>query len=389
MIQKLWYFLRTTLAPRRANKKYPSRLIVQALILAGGSGTRFWPLSRRSRPKQLLPLDVPAGRRCGATEHSLLRQTVDRLAPEIPPAAVWVCTTRALADAIRAQLPEVPPDQILAEPEGRNTAPAIGWSIRSMPASVRDGVVAVLPSDHRFGDAASFRRTLLEASIAILRDDRVIALGVTPRWAETGYGYLELGAEIDPSTGLRRVVRFTEKPDAATARDYFAGNNHLWNAGIFLFRGSTLLRHLAGFEPEIASGIETMARSPERTAEIYPTLKSISIDYAVMERLGSVAGPSIATLPLDCAWSDLGSWEALAEILESGDDGNRSRGDVLALDATDNLLYADEGTVAVLGVEGLVVVRTGDSVLVMPRERSQEVRLIVDELKRRQRTDLL
>ncbi len=357
---------------------------MQALILAGGSGTRFWPLSRRSRPKQLLPLDVPAGRPSGATEHSLLRQTVDRLAPEIEPAAVWVCTTRALAGAIRAQLPEVPPQQILAEPEGRNTAPAIGWSIRSMPAAVRDDAVAVLPADHRFGDPAAFRRALLDGAAAIRRHDRVLTLGVTPRWAETGYGYLELGAELDSATGLRQVVAFTEKPEAATARDYLEGGRHLWNAGIFLFRGSTLLRHLAAFEPEMAGRIETMAEAPERVAEIYPSLKSISIDYAVMERLDS-----IATLPLDCGWSDLGSWEALAEVLPSGDDGNRSRGDVLAIDAADNLLYADEGTVAVLGVEGLVVVRTGDSVLVMPKERSQEVRRIVDELKRRQRTDLL
>ncbi len=348
---------------------------MQALILAGGSGTRFWPLSRRSRPKQLLPLD---------SAHSLLRQTVDRLAPEIGPEAVWVCTTQALAGAIRAQLPEVPADQILAEPEGRNTAPAIGWSIRSMPEAVRREVIAVLPADHRFGDVAAFRRALLEASGAVERDDRVIALGVTPRWAETGYGYLELGAELEAETGLRAVARFTEKPDGATAREYFEGGRHLWNAGIFLFRGTTLLRHLASFEPEMASGLEAMAEDGERTAEIYPRLKSISIDYAVMERL-----KSIATLPLDCGWSDLGSWEALAEVLPSGDGGNRSRGDVVAIDAADNLLYAEEGTVAVVGVEGLVVVRTGDSVLVLPKERSQEVRKIVDELKRRGRDELL
>ncbi len=348
---------------------------MQALILAGGSGTRFWPLSRRSRPKQLLPLDG---------DHSLLRQTVDRLAPDVEPSAVWVCTTRALAEPIRAQLPEVPAGQILAEPEGRNTAPAIGWSIRSMPEAIRDEVIAVLPADHRFGDAAEFRRALLVAAAAVERDDRVVALGVTPRWAETGYGYLELGAEIDAGIGLRQVTRFTEKPDADTAREYFEGKRHLWNAGIFLFRGSTLLRHLARFEPEIARGIELMAEAPERTDEIYPGLKSTSIDYAVMERLDS-----ITTLPLDCGWSDLGSWEALAEILEGGDGGNRSRGDVVALDAADNLLYAEQGTVAVLGIEGLVVVRTGDSVLVLPKERSQEVRRIVDELKRRRRTDLL
>lgn len=352
---------------------------MQALILAGGSGTRFWPLSRRDRPKQLLPLEA---------DHSLLRQTVERLAPEIGPASVWVCTTRDLADAIRADLPQVPGDQILAEPEGRNTAPAIGWSIRSMPDALRRGVVAVLPADHRFGDAASFRRTLLDAAAVVERDDRVIALGVTPRWAETGYGYLELGDDLDREIGLRQVARFTEKPDAATARSYLDGRNHLWNAGIFLFRGSTLLRHLAAFEPEIADGIEEIAEAPERAAEIYPRLKSISIDYAVMERLGTDGTPAIATLALDCDWSDLGSWEALAEILPADGDGNRSRGDVLAIEATDNLLYADQGTVAVLGVEGLAVVRTGDSVLVIPRQRSQEVRKIVDRLKRR-RPDLL
>ncbi len=348
---------------------------MQALILAGGSGTRFWPLSRRLRPKQLLALEG---------EHSLLQQTVDRLAPTIEPTAVWVCTTEALADAIRQQLPEVPPHQILAEPEGRNTAPAIGWSLRSMPEEIRNEPVAVLPADHRFADPTAFRETLLLAKAAVERDDRVMTLGVTPRWAETGYGYLELGDEIDPKTGLRDVASFTEKPDADTAQGYYQDRTHLWNAGIFLFRGTTLLSHLARFEPEIGRGLELMAQQPERTAEIYPTLPSISIDYAVMERL-----ESIATLPLDCGWSDLGSWEALAEILPANGDGNRAQGDTLAIDARDNLLYSDAGTIAVLGVEGLVVVRTGDAVLVMPKDRSQEVRRIVKEYRSRQRNDLL
>lgn len=348
---------------------------MQALILAGGSGTRFWPLSRRSRPKQLLPLEG---------DRSLLQQTVDRLAPTIEPAAVWVCTTEALAESIRDQLPAVPQRQILAEPEGRNTAPAIGWSIRSMPAEVQAETIAVLPADHRFADAAGFRATLARAATAVERDDRVIALGVTPRWAETGYGYLELGEPVAAGNGLREVASFTEKPDAATARDYYAGKRHLWNAGIFVFRGTTLLRHLMRFEPQIGRGLEAIAESPERTAEIYATLRKISIDYAVMERLGS-----IATLPLDCGWSDLGSWEALAEILPQDGAGNCGRGDTLAIDASDNLLYADRGSVAVLGIEGLVVVRTEDTVLVIPRERSQDVRQLVDELRQRRRADLL
>jgi len=352
---------------------------VQALILAGGSGTRFWPLSRKSRPKQLLALEA---------DRSLLQTTVDRLAPLVEPPAVWVCTTRMLAEAVREQLPEVPPEQILVEPEGRNTAPAIGWSLRSMPEEVRRGGVAVLPADHRFADAAAFRATLSRAAEAVRSHDLVMTLGVTPHRPETGYGYLELGSVGEETTakpgGLRAVRRFVEKPDAATAERYMRDGNHLWNAGIFVFRGTALLRHLARFEPEIAQGLEAIAAAPERTDEIYPTLRSISIDYAVMERL-----ESIATLPLDCGWSDLGSWEALAEVLPAGEDGNRSRGDVLAIDAADNLLWADRGTVAVLGVRDLVVVRTDDCILVVPRERAQEVRRLVEMLSRRQRTDLL
>lgn len=348
---------------------------MQALILAGGSGTRFWPLSRKQRPKQLLALEG---------DRSLLQATVDRLAPLIPPTSVWICTTERLVEAVRSQLPEVPPQQILAEPEGRNTAPAIGWSLVSMPESVRQGMVVVLPADHRFADAETFRDTLRTAASTAAKDDRVMTLGVRPRWAETGYGYLELGDEVDSSNGARQVLRFTEKPDSATAERYVSAGQHLWNAGIFLFRGSTLLDHLERFEPAIGEGLRRIAVSPDKTSEIYPELPSTSIDYAVMERLDD-----IGTLPLDCGWSDLGSWEALAEVIPSDDDGNCCRGDVLAVEARDNLLYAERGTIAVVGVEGLVVVRDGDTVLVLPRERSQDVRRIVDALKAGDRQDLL
>lgn len=349
---------------------------MQALILAGGSGTRFWPLSRAARPKQLLALDG---------DDSLLRKTLLRLAPLVQPADVWVCTTAALADGVRRDLPEVPPAQVLCEPEGRNTAPAIGWSVRSMPEAARRGAIAVLPADHRVADAEGFRATLAAAERLVERDDRVMTLGVTPRWAETGYGYLELGKEAETGTeGARRVERFVEKPTLGNAERFFASGRHLWNAGIFVFRGTTFLDLLAVHQPALARGLEAIAAEPGRLADLYRALPADSIDYALMEKLDT-----ISTLPLDCGWSDLGSWEALAEVLAPDAQGNRGRGDVLALDADRNLLFADQGTIAVVGVEGLVVVRTGDAVLVLPKERSQEVRKIVDELKRRGRGDLL
>jgi mannose-1-phosphate guanylyltransferase len=351
----------------------PAETSLRALILAGGSGTRFWPLSRRSRPKQLLALEG---------EQSLLRATVLRLAPLIAPEAVWVCTTAGLAEAVRRELPEVPAAQVLCEPEGRNTAPAIGWAVRSMPEDARRGLIVVLPADHRVGEPPAFRDALLRAARAA-ESAPVVTLGVAPRWAETGYGYLE----AEPGVGdgsVRRVRRFVEKPDAATAAGYLASGRHFWNAGIFVFRGSTLLDLLARLQPALARGLAEIAAAPGRLAEIYPRLPAESIDYAVMEKLDD-----LAMVPLDCGWSDLGSWAALAEVLPTDALGNSGRGDAVAVEAGGNLLFSEGGTIAVLGVEGLVVVRTADAVLVVPKERAQEVRKLIAAISERGRQDLL
>jgi mannose-1-phosphate guanylyltransferase len=349
--------------------------MLSALILAGGSGTRFWPASRRGRPKQFLALDG---------ERSLLQETVDRLAPLVAHEAIWISTTTALADEVARQLPEIARERILVEPAGRNTAPAIGWSLGRMPDDVRAGAVAVLPSDHRIADGASFRATLAAAAEVAGSQDRVLALGVVPRWAETGFGYLELGEELRGVSGLRRVARFHEKPARAEAEAFVASGRFLWNAGMFVFRGERLLDELARTAPELARGLDRLRAEPSKVAELYPALPSISIDYAVMERLDE-----LATLPLDCGWDDLGSWQALFEVLDADADGNRTIGEVFAVESGRNLLVALDGTVAVLGVEDLTVVRTSDTVLVLPRSRTQEVRRIVERLETARRTDLL
>ena len=347
--------------------------VLKALILAGGGGTRFWPLSRVRRPKQLLALD---------SETSLIERTARRLEPLVDSADIWVCTTRALAEQIRRELPKVPAEQILAEPEGRDTAPAIAWSLDRMDAG--GDVVAVLPADHRVADESSFRTSLAAAASVAAREDRVMTLGVVPRWPEPGFGYLELGDVEDESLGLRRVAAFKEKPDLETAKVYLDSGKHLWNAGIFVFRGGRLLDLIAEHAPAIDEGLRAIREQPEQLATHYSRLPKLSIDFAVMEKCDD-----LATLPLDCGWSDLGSWAALAELLPADSAGNATRGRVAALEARDNLLVADQGTIAVIGVSDLVVVRTADAVLVVGKDQAQKVKELVEMLGRGDFADLL
>ena len=340
---------------------------MQALILAGGSGTRFWPLSRKKTPKQLLTF--------GGAE-SLLQATATRLEPLVGPESVWVCTTAALADEVRIQLPQVPSRQVLEEPVGRNTALAIGWSVRSFPNALQDEVVVVLPADHQVDDEKEFRSSLSRAAEFASTSDRILTLGVLPTRPESGYGYLELGAALDDADEVRRVVRFTEKPDSETAREFVASGNFLWNAGIFVFRPSVLLERLAKHQPELSQGIDAIAAEPADLVDIYSSLPAISIDHGLMEKLDD-----LGTVPLDCGWTDLGSWEAIWERIGPDENGNVCRGEAVMIDSEDSLVMSTDGVVAVLGVSGLVVVKTGDAVLVVPKERSQEVRRIVDQLK--------
>ncbi|MBN9166944.1 MAG: mannose-6-phosphate isomerase [Myxococcales bacterium 68-20] len=353
---------------------------VYAVIMAGGAGTRFWPASRSLRPKQLLPL-------AGAENETLLAATVRRLRPLVTEDRVVVVTGEHLAEATARAVPGVPTPQILREPAPRNTAPCIAWANAMIARLDPDAVVMVLPSDHFMTDEPGFQR-VLAAAVASAERGRVTTVGIVPTRPETGYGYIEVGDALDGEA--RAVKRFVEKPDRARAESFVAAgpSSYLWNAGMFFFRvrdmAALLTRHL----PAVASGVARMLEGGEALVhEVFPTLESISIDHGVMEK-----AEGLAVVPGDFGWNDVGSWQSAWELADRDPNGNALGPSDLVIDGKDNLvrsLGASKKTIALVGVNDLVVVETDDAILVIPRERAQDVRLVVDALKKAGKTALL
>lgn len=354
---------------------------VYAVIMAGGAGTRFWPASRSLRPKQLLPL-------AGSSTETLLAATVRRLSPLVTEDRVIVVTGEHLAEGTRKAVPGVPAAQILKEPAPRNTAPCIAWATALVARLDPEAVIAVLPSDHFITDEAAFRR-VLEQAIATAASGRVTTVGIVPTRPETGYGYIEVGEPIDANA--KSVVRFVEKPDRARAEQFLAGKKHLWNAGMFFFRASDMTSLVAQHLPDLAKGIATIDAAPNDAGvvkTVFPTLPSISIDHGVMEKAAN-----LAVVPGDFGWNDVGSWQSAWELAEHDAAGNglEKGGGAIAIDAKNNLVRSLGGkkVIALVGVNDLVVVETDDAVLVIPRDRAQDVRLVVEALKAAGRTELL
>ena len=355
------------------------------LILAGGRGTRFWPKSRRGRAKQVLSF---------LGERSLIQQTVDRLRPVLPPKQIWVLTNDHLRAEIVAQLPEVPERQIIAEPVARNTAPAIGLAAKILNGLDPDSVMGVFPSDHIILDPERFLdlvRPAFEAADA----GRIVVLGIRPRWAETGYGYVEFQDGVEPgATSVSPILSFREKPDAGTAAEFVAAGRFCWNAGMFFWRTSVLLDELRRHLPDTAALLDRVpavnsADFHSTLEAIFPGAENISIDYAVLEKAapaGNVAGIVAAD---EVGWNDVGSWNALYELLPHDPDGNTGRGEALAIDTKGTYFDANGKVVALLGVRDLVVVDTPDALLIADRRRAQDVGKIVKLLEQRKRDDLL
>jgi mannose-1-phosphate guanylyltransferase len=358
---------------------------IHAVILAGGSGTRFWPASRRRMPKQLLPLAGRAG-------EPLIAATVRRIAPLVPAERVWVATGASLVEATAAALPGVPRSHVLAEPVPRNTAPCIAWASATIARADPDAVVAVLPADHFISDEPAFRQVLARA-LAAAQEGWLTTVGIVPTRPETGYGYIEVGDAI--AEGVSAVVRFVEKPTRERAQAFVEGGRHLWNAGMFFYLAKTMQDAMAKHLPAVAAGIERIEAAAARgdearaLAEIFPSLPAISIDHGVMER-----AEHIAVVPGSFGWNDVGSWEVAWEMAARDPQGNVAPEGTIAIDAKGNLVKdltrgAAQKRWALVGVHDLVIVETDDAVLVVPRSRVQEVRAVVDALEARGETEKL
>jgi mannose-1-phosphate guanylyltransferase len=355
---------------------------VFAVILAGGSGTRFWPLSRRARPKQLLRLLGPK---------TLLEETAARICPLIPPERTFVFTSKLVQRGTARLLQNIPRDQIVAEPASRNTAPTLGLAAQEILRRDPEGIMVVLPSDHIIAKEAEFRAIIRTACRWASTAGRSVVLGLKPTRPETGYGYVKLGplAGRAEGRGVYRVQKFTEKPDLRLARRYVRSRRYLWNGGMFIWRAQTLVDNFERFQPEMAKSLRRIARAGgvgarKIFARVYPRLEKISIDYALMEKISQVY-----VVPADIGWSDVGSWAVAYDLMGKDAEKNVRPLRSLALGSEGNLIFSPKKFVAAVGVRDLIVVETEDALLVCHRERSQDVGKAVQALEKRKLDGLL
>jgi mannose-1-phosphate guanylyltransferase len=351
------------------------------LILAGGRGTRFWPRSRRAKAKQVLTFQG---------DRSLIQQTVDRLRPVLPPERIWILTNDHLRAEIVAQLPEVPKRQILAEPAQRNTAPAIGLAAHILQSVDKDSVMSVFPADHIISNPSRYLR-FLKPAFRAAEQGKIAVIGIQPRWAETGYGYIEFEKGVKSgSLEPLAVRRFREKPDPKTAKRFVAAGNYYWNAGMFFWRTDVLLQALREHLGKTATLLASLPPFGNRgfakqLVEVYPLCENISIDFAVIEKAKNVAGLASD----DFGWNDVGSWNAVYDLHTRDSAGNACASETLLHEAAGNYVDAPGKMVALLGVDDLIIVDTPDALLVAGRHRAQEVGELVEALEKRRRDDLL
>jgi mannose-1-phosphate guanylyltransferase len=342
--------------------------------MAGGSGTRLWPRSRESRPKQLLNL---------LSDRTMLQEACQRIAPLVPDDRIFVVTGESYTDVVRQQVPQVPAGNIIGELEGHGTAPCIGLSALHLKRLDPEAVMAVLTADHYIEKADGLRRAL-EAAAQVAEEGHLVTLGIQPNHPSTGYGYIKRAEKLAQANRLDvyRVEKFTEKPDLPTAQAFMESGRYYWNSGMFIWKVSTILREFEKLMPKFHGQLmeidAALGTAEERAVleRVWPQVENETIDYGIMER-----AEDVAVIPVDIGWSDVGDWTALSELLPADAEGNIVIGQHIGLDTESSLIYSPHRLVTTIGLEDMIVVDTADALLVCPRERAQEVRDLVRKLK--------
>ena len=350
------------------------------VIMAGGGGTRFWPLSRHEIPKQLLNL---SGR------DLMINETVDRVATLADKSDIFIVTNVDQVPGMkRATEGRIRPDHILSEPSARNTAACIGYAALEIIKKYGDGIMCIFPSDHFIRDEAVFTATLKEAIEVADAEDALLTLGITPTFPSTGYGYIRF--DKGETALAKKVLEFKEKPDFATAESYLASGEYAWNSGMFVWKASVILEEFRRLLPDVYACLGQIEKALGTEAEadvinaVYPTIPSISIDYGIMEK-----SDRVKVISAEMGWNDVGSWDNLGVLYEEDEAGNVFAGDHLAIDTKDCITYSGKRLITTIGVENLIVVETEDAILVCDKSRAQDVKKAVDELKAAGRTELL
>lgn len=352
------------------------------VIMAGGGGTRFWPLSRQKTPKQILNL---TGREL------MINETVDRMATAVPKENIFVVTAAVQTPRmLEATSGRVKTNHVLAEPAARNTAACIGYAAMEIVKKYGDGVMLITPADHYIKDVATLTRLFNTAIEAAERTNKLVTIGITPTYPSTGFGYIKYQKE---ETAVKTVVEFREKPDAETAQQYVESGEYVWNSGMFIWKVSVILEKFREYIPDIYADLEkigaAMGTEKEESVmnEVYPNIRKISIDYAVMEP--SAAKGDVLTVPGDFGWNDVGSWDMMTVLHEADENGNILLGNTLVVNTTNSICYSSGKLVSVVGMDNVVVVETPDAIMVCPKDKAQDVKLIVDKLSEQGRKEYL
>ncbi|NGP77822.1 NTP transferase domain-containing protein [Balneolaceae bacterium YR4-1] len=352
--------------------------MLHAVIMAGGSGTRFWPRSTKEKPKQFLKI---------FGDRTMLQETVDRIEPVIPPERVWVITNERYMQLVKEQLPDVPESNIIGEPVARNTAPCVASAATLLQEKDPEATMVVLPADHSIGNPEKFITILETAAHKADEDDALITIGIRPDRPETGYGYIEFSKDSDETVKgheVKKVVQFREKPDLKTARQFIFSGNFLWNSGMFVWKAAVIANQFKKHLPEVYEQMEELEpavgtnEQGEAINNFYRNCPSISIDYGIMEK-----AETVYVVPGEFGWNDVGSWRAVYDLREKDEKGNVIQSDTAILESSENNLVHSENKklITLVGVENLAVVETEDAILVCNLDESQGVKQIVEALK--------